>query len=161
MMLVVTYDVDTSDSAGQKRLRKVAKICERHGMRVQNSVFEVLVDAAQLVVLKQELGKAIDMEQDSVRFYRLGNSYENRIESMGRKPLVEAGSALIFNANPCRTHFCGRLAHEIHARYTAFGSLLGKPKEARHKTVSSFGNLPQNLMTDLWKIAVALPQGRE
>lgn len=96
MMLVVTYDVDTSDSAGQKRLRKVAKICERHGMRVQNSVFEVLVDAAQLVVLKQELGKSIDMEQDSVRFYRLGNSYENRIESMGRKPLVEAGSALIF-----------------------------------------------------------------
>lgn len=54
------------------------------------------MDAAQLVVLKQELGKAIDMEQDSVRFYRLGNSYENRIESMGRKPLVEAGSALIF-----------------------------------------------------------------
>ena len=96
MMLVVTYDVDTSDSAGQKRLRKVAKICERHGMRVQNSVFEVHVDAAQLVVLKQELGKAIDMKQDSVRFYRLGNSYENRIESMGRKPLVEAGSALIF-----------------------------------------------------------------
>lgn len=96
MMLVVTYDVDTSDSAGQKRLRKVAKICERHGMRVQNSVFEVLVDAAQLVVLKQKLGKAIDMKQDSVRFYRLGNSYENRIESMGRKPLVEAGSALIF-----------------------------------------------------------------
>lgn len=96
MMLVVTYDVDTADSAGQKRLRKVAKICERHGMRVQNSVFEVLVDAAQLVVLKQELGKAIDMKQDSVRFYRLGNSYENRIESMGRKPLVEAGSALIF-----------------------------------------------------------------
>ena len=96
MMLVVTYDVDTSDSAGQKRLRKVAKICERHGMRVQNSVFEVLVDASQLVVLKQELGKAIDMEQDSVRVYRLGNSYENRIESMGRKPLVEAGSALIF-----------------------------------------------------------------
>ena len=96
MMLVVTYDVDTSDSAGQKRLRKVAKICERHGMRVQNSVFEVRVDAAPLVVLKQELGKAIDMEQDSVRFYQLGNSYENRNESMGRKPLVEAGSALIF-----------------------------------------------------------------
>lgn len=96
MMLVVTYDVDTSDYAGQKRLRKVAKICERHGMRVQNSVFEVLVDAAQLVVLKQELGKVIDMTHDSVRFYRLGNSYENRIETMGRKPLVEAGSALIF-----------------------------------------------------------------
>jgi CRISPR-associated protein Cas2 len=96
MMLVVTYDVDTSDAAGQKRLRKVAKICERYGMRVQNSVFEVLVDAAQLVVLKSELTKIIDMSQDSIRFYRLGNSYEKRIETMGRKPLVEAGSALIF-----------------------------------------------------------------
>ena len=95
-MLVVTYDVDTADAAGQKRLRKVARICERHGTRVQNSVFEVLVDTAGLVVLKRELEKVIDMEQDSVRFYRLGNSYENRIETMGRKPLVEAGSALIF-----------------------------------------------------------------
>ena len=59
-------------------------------------MFEVLVDAAQLVVLKQKLGKVIDMEQDSVRFYRLGNSYENRIETMGKRPLVQAGSALIF-----------------------------------------------------------------
>lgn len=56
MMLVVTYDVDTTNASGQKRLRKVAKICERYGMRVQNSVFEVLLDAAQLVVLKHELG---------------------------------------------------------------------------------------------------------
>ena len=76
MMLVVTYDVDTTNASGQKRLRKVAKICERYGMRVQNSVFEVLLDAAQLVVLKHELEKIIDTEQDSVRFYRLGNSYE-------------------------------------------------------------------------------------
>lgn len=96
MMLVVTYDVDTSDTAGQKRLRKVAKICERYGMRVQNSVFEAVLDAAQLAVLKHELEKIIDMAQDSVRFYRLGNSYENRIETMGRRPLVEAGGALIF-----------------------------------------------------------------
>ena len=96
MMLVVAYDVDTSDTAGQKRLRKVAKICERYGMRVQNSVFEVLVDAAQLVTLKSELEKVIDIAQDSVRFYRLGNTYENRIETMGKRPLVEAGKALIF-----------------------------------------------------------------
>ena len=96
MLLVVTYDVGTSDAAGQKRLRKVAKICERYGMRVQNSVFEVLVDAAQLVVLKQELEKIIDTAQDSVRFYWLGNSYEKRIETMGKTPLVQAGSPLIF-----------------------------------------------------------------
>lgn len=95
MMLVITYDVDTSEPAGQKRLRKVAKICERHGIRVQNSVFEVLVDSAQLVVLKSELEKTICKEQDSVRFYRLGNSYENRIDSIGKTPVVEAGKALI------------------------------------------------------------------
>lgn len=96
MMLVITYDVNTTNIDGQKRLRKVAKLCERHGMRVQNSVFEVLVDAAQLVVIKAELAKIIDLEQDSVRFYRLGNSFEKKIETMGKQPLVQAGGALFF-----------------------------------------------------------------
>ncbi len=96
MMLVVTYDVNTMSSAGEKRLRKVAKICEKYGTRVQNSVFEVLVDAAQLVVLKSELSNVIDRENDSVRFYRLGNSYQHKVETMGKEPLVQAGSALIF-----------------------------------------------------------------
>ena len=59
-------------------------------MRVQNSVFEVLVDAAQLVTLKSELEKVIDIAQDSVRFYRLGNTYESRIETMGKRHQVEA-----------------------------------------------------------------------
>lgn len=96
MMLVITYDVNTTNIDGQKRLRKVAKLCGRHGMRVQNSVFEVLVDAAQLVVIKAELAKIIDLEQDSVRFYRLGNSFEKKIETMGKQPLVQAGGALFF-----------------------------------------------------------------
>ena len=96
MLLVITYDVDTTTPAGAKRLRKVAKVCERYGMRVQNSVFEVLVDAAQLVTLKAELKRRIDMELDSVRFYRLGNSYENRIDTLGKSPLVQAGGSLIF-----------------------------------------------------------------
>lgn len=78
MMLVVTYDVNTTEAAGEKRLRKVAKICERYGVRVQNSVFEVLVDAAELVVLKSVLSDIIDKENDSVRFYRLGNSYQHK-----------------------------------------------------------------------------------
>ncbi|MBM6870139.1 CRISPR-associated endonuclease Cas2 [Pseudoflavonifractor phocaeensis] len=95
MLLVITYDVDTTDAQGAKRLRKVAKLCERSGVRVQNSVFEVLVDAAQLVVLKAELSKIIDHERDSVRFYRLGNSYQHKIETMGRTPLVQAGEALL------------------------------------------------------------------
>ncbi len=96
MMLVVTYDVNTTEAAGEKRLRKVAKICERYGVRVQNSVFEVLVDAAELVVLKSVLSDIIDKENDSVRFYRLGNSYQHKIEVMGKGSLVQAGSALIF-----------------------------------------------------------------
>lgn len=95
MLLVITYDVDTTNAKGAKRLRKVAKLCERNGMRVQNSVFEVLVDAAQLVVLKAELSEIIDHEHDSVRFYRLGNSYQNKIETMGRTPLVRAGEPLL------------------------------------------------------------------
>lgn len=95
MLMVITYDVDTTDVQGAKRLRKVAKLCERNGMRVQNSVFEVLIDAAQLVVLKAELSKIIDHERDSIRFYRLGNSYQHKIETMGRTPLVQAGKALL------------------------------------------------------------------
>lgn len=96
MMMVVTYDVDTTDYVGSKRLRKVAKICERYGIRVQNSVFEVLVDAAQLVTLKNELAKIIDKESDSIRFYRLGNSYQHKIETMGKTPRVQSGEALMF-----------------------------------------------------------------
>lgn len=96
MLLVVTYDVDTTDRAGAKRLHKVAKICERYGIRVQNSVFEVMVDASQLAVLKAELEKTIDPETDSVRFYRLGNTYQNKIETLGKTPLVQTGGALMF-----------------------------------------------------------------
>ena len=96
MLVLITYDVNTQTTEGKKRLRKVAKECTNYGQRVQNSVFEVLLDAAQLVVLKHELEKIIDTEQDSVRFYRLGNSYERRIETMGKRPRVEAGGALIF-----------------------------------------------------------------
>ncbi len=95
MMLVVTYDVDTTNNAGAKRLRQVAKICQKYGMRVQNSVFEVMVDPAQLVRLKSDLTKIIDFELDSIRFYKLGNSFEHKIETMGKCPLVQAGGELL------------------------------------------------------------------
>lgn len=96
MLLVVTYDVNTAEREGQARLRRVARLCERYGTRVQNSVFEINVDAAQLVALKAELAKEIDEQADSVRFYRLGNAYEHKIEVMGRAPRVQAGAPLIF-----------------------------------------------------------------
>lgn len=95
MMVVIAYDVNTETPAGAKRLRQTAKLCERYGVRVQNSVFEVLVDAAQLTALKHGLSKIIDKQQDSVRFYRLGNTYQNRIDVMGKAPLIEQGEPMI------------------------------------------------------------------
>ena len=95
MLMLVTYDVNTSSPAGQKRLRKVAKLCERYGLRVQNSVFDLLVDPAQLATLKSELAPRIDHDHDSVRFYRLGNSYQTRIDTMGRTGLVQTGEPIL------------------------------------------------------------------
>lgn len=95
MLVLITYDVNTATPAGQKRLRKVAKLCERYGIRVQNSVFEVLLDAGQLETLKAGLDSAIDAEHDSVRFYRLGNNYKNRIDTMGKIGLVQTGNPLL------------------------------------------------------------------
>ncbi len=85
MLVVITYDVNTTSVSGEKRLRTVAKLCERYGNRVQNSVFEVLVDAAQLTVLKYELKKAINSELDSIRFLSIRNSYKNKIDTFGKK----------------------------------------------------------------------------
>lgn len=84
MLILVTYDVNTETESGRRRLRRVAKICERYGQRVQNSVFECLLDAAQYVVVKSELKEAIDLEADSLRFYSLGNHYKSRMESLGK-----------------------------------------------------------------------------
>lgn len=95
MMVVIAYDVDTTTAAGAKRLRKVAHLCERYGVRVQNSVFEVLLDAAQLAALKCALEKIIQADTDSIRFYRLGNSWQGRIDVMGRAAPVEAGEPLL------------------------------------------------------------------
>lgn len=86
MLVLVTYDVNTETAAGRKRLRKVAKACVDHGQRVQNSVFECLLDAAQYAVFKAQLAALIDPDADSLRFYQLGNSYKTRIEHIGRAP---------------------------------------------------------------------------
>lgn len=82
MLVLVTYDVNTETAAGRKRLRKVAKACVNYGQRVQNSVFECLLDAAQYAVFKARLKALIDPEADSLRFYRLGNSYKSKVEHM-------------------------------------------------------------------------------
>ena len=86
MLILVTYDVNTETAAGRKRLRKVAKVCVDYGQRVQNSVFECLLDAAQYAAFKAKLIALIDPETDSLRFYQLGNQYKNKVEHVGRAP---------------------------------------------------------------------------
>ena len=83
MMIVVAYDVNTETSLGRKRLRKVAKHCQKYGQRVQNSVFECWADASTAERFKQELLGLIDLDKDSIRLYRLGNNYRDKIEHYG------------------------------------------------------------------------------
>lgn len=85
MLVLITYDVATQDAAGRKRLRKVAKECVNYGQRVQNSVFECILDSSQTLILKDKLLALIDEKQDSLRFYYLGNKYEHKVEHFGTK----------------------------------------------------------------------------
>jgi len=95
LLVVVAYDVNTEDSSGRKRLRKVAKACVNKGQRVQNSVFECLVNGAEYAALKEELRSLIDAEKDCLRFYGLGDNYSHRIETMGRNFSYEPEGTLI------------------------------------------------------------------
>ena len=94
MLVLVTYDVYTETAAGRKRLRKVAKTCVNYGQRVQNSVFECLLDAAQYTVFKAALVALIDPDEDSLRFYQLGNKYKTKVEHVGRSPQWEQDGIL-------------------------------------------------------------------
>lgn len=84
MQVLITYDVKTSSKTGNKRLRQVAKICTNYGQRVQNSVFELNIYPSDLVKIKSQLKKAIDLEEDSIRIYNLGKNWERRVESLGK-----------------------------------------------------------------------------
>ena len=95
MMTLVSYDVSTVDAACRKRLRKVAKECVNYGQRVQNSVFEVDVDYGTFLKLKDRLMKIIDEEQDSLRFYYLGNNWKRRVEHIGAKETYDPEGSLI------------------------------------------------------------------
>jgi CRISPR-associated protein Cas2 len=95
MMVLITYDVSTTSEAGKRRLRIVAKQCQNYGQRVQNSVFECLLDAAQLKQLKHRLTGLIDPEQDSLRFYYLGNEWRHRVEHVGTKVSLDLEGPLI------------------------------------------------------------------
>lgn len=95
MMVLISYDVSTMNSAGRTRLRKVAKECQNHAQRVQNSVFEADLDYSAFLRLKDRLLKLIDPEQDSLRFYYLGNNWKKRIEHVGAKKTYDPEGVII------------------------------------------------------------------
>ena len=96
MMTLVSYDVSTADAAGKIRLRKVAKTLEDYAQRVQNSVFEVNVDYATFLVVKDKLIKIIDPEKDSLRFYYLGNDWKKKVEHIGAKEGYDSEGLIMF-----------------------------------------------------------------
>lgn len=95
MMVLVSYDVSLKEPGGTRRLRRVAKMCQNYGQRVQYSVFECLVDPAQWAMLRQRLIEEIDEEQDSLRFYFLGANWRRRVEHIGAKASLDQEGPLI------------------------------------------------------------------
>lgn len=96
MMLLITYDVNTQTKEGRTRLRKVAKQCVNYGIRVQNSVFECVMDPAKCRELKAKLEDIIDIGKDSLRFYYLGDKYKTKIEHIGSKDTLKVEEPMIF-----------------------------------------------------------------
>lgn len=96
MLVLVSYDVNTEDAAGRRRLRRIAKLCTSWGQRVQFSVFECLVDNAQWLKLRAALVAEMDLQKDSLRFYHLGNRWRGRVEHTGAKPAYDPEGPLIF-----------------------------------------------------------------
>lgn len=95
MLVLITYDVNTETAEGKRRLHRIAKKCENFGQRVQNSVFECVIDAAKCREVKQILSDLIDSSKDSLRFYYLGNNYKNKVDHIGVKPSFDVEGALI------------------------------------------------------------------
>jgi len=95
MLVLITYDVNTENDSGKKRLRHVAKLCKKWGQRVQNSVFECLVDPAQWTELKSGLESIIDFDRDSLRYYYLGSNWKRKVEHIGAKESYDPEGLLI------------------------------------------------------------------
>ena len=95
MLMLITYDVATGDAAGRRRLRRVARICKDFGQRVQYSVFECEVDPAQFALLRARLAAEIDVDEDSLRFYRIGANWRSRVEHIGSKPGYDPEGPLV------------------------------------------------------------------
>lgn len=95
LLVLITYDVNTETASGKKRLRQVAKQCVNYGQRVQNSVFECVLDAAKCRELQYKLEQIIDKDKDSLRFYYLGNNYKGKVKHIGAKPSFDIEGVLL------------------------------------------------------------------
>lgn len=95
MLLLITYDVNTTTVSGRRRLARIAKVCCNYGQRVQNSVFECSLDNTQFIGIRAQLLSIMDSKMDSIRFYNLGNNYANRIEQYGVKQAYDPEGELI------------------------------------------------------------------
>ena len=95
MLVLITYDVNTQTPMGRKRLRQVAKQCVNYGQRVQNSVFECVLDTAKFREVQHKLEQIIDKDTDSLRFYFLGNNYKSKVEHIGAKDSFDVEGTLI------------------------------------------------------------------
>lgn len=95
MMVLISYDVSTVSDSGKSRLRKVAKECQNHAQRVQNSVFEADLDYSSFLKLKDKLCKLINPKEDSLRFYYLGNNWEKKVEHIGVKETYNPEGVII------------------------------------------------------------------
>lgn len=95
MFVIISYDVNVTSEGGAKRLRKVAKECQNHAQRVQNSVFEANLDYSKFLKLKAKLLKLIDEDCDSLRFYYLGNDWKKRVEHFGANKGYDSDGVII------------------------------------------------------------------
>lgn len=95
LLILITYDVSTTDVGGRRRLSRVAKVCQNFGQRVQNSVFECVLDSTQFRHVKHELESLIDVNRDSLRFYNLGDKYKRKVEHFGIKESYDIEGPLI------------------------------------------------------------------
>lgn len=95
MLVLITYDVNTQSASGRHRLNKIAKICTNYGQRVQNSVFECNLDAAQFHLVKEKILDVYDEEEDSIRFYNLGENYSGKVLHYGIKDSFDLNGSLI------------------------------------------------------------------
>jgi len=95
MLVLITYDVSTTTKEGRRRLQQVAKKCQDYGQRVQNSVFECVLDSTQLKMLKLQLTEMIDPQTDSLRFYNLGDKYKSKVDHVGAKQSYDMEGVLL------------------------------------------------------------------